>query len=137
MSRSTGSPPPERTIVSRGHCRGSEADENERQGHASAGARVSQFAGREGGAQDRVAQTSPFLANREGFWDSPTSAAIGVLSVVVLALRPECSAQARMPPTARSAPRGARRGLLVLTAGPVAYFSTGVTHHPGGRVPTW
>lgn len=60
MSRSTGSPPPERTIVSRGHCRGSEADENERQGHASTGARVSQFAGREGGAQGRVAQTSPF-----------------------------------------------------------------------------
>src|SRR5665213_1236427 len=39
-----------------------------------------------------------------------------------LALRPGSSAQARMPPTARPAPRGARRGLLVLTAGPVTYF---------------
>ena len=36
-----------------------------------------------------------------------------------LALRPEFSAQVRMPPTARSAPRGERRGLMVLTAGPV------------------
>jgi hypothetical protein len=36
-----------------------------------------------------------------------------------LALRPEFSARARMPPTALSAPRGGRRGLLVLTAGPV------------------
>jgi hypothetical protein len=34
-----------------------------------------------------------------------------------LALRPECSTQARMPPTAFLAPRGVRRGLLVLTAG--------------------
>jgi len=39
-----------------------------------------------------------------------------------LALRPECSAQARMPPTARPAPRGERRGVLVLTAGPVLCF---------------
>ena len=38
-----------------------------------------------------------------------------------LALRPEFSAQARMPPTARPEPRGVRRGLLVLTAGPVPY----------------
>jgi len=45
------------------------------------------------------------------------------------------SPQARMPPTARSAPRGARSGLLVLTAGP-AYCSTGVTPpDPGGVVP--
>ena len=36
-------------------------------------------------------------------------------------------AQARMPPTARSAPRGERRGLLVLTAGPVPYLRVGVT----------
>ncbi len=36
-----------------------------------------------------------------------------------LALRPEFSPQARMPPTARSAPRGGRHGLLLLTAGPV------------------
>jgi hypothetical protein len=38
-----------------------------------------------------------------------------------LALRPERSAQVRMPPTARSAPRGGRPGLLVLPAGPVLY----------------
>jgi hypothetical protein len=38
-----------------------------------------------------------------------------------LALRPRFSPQARMPPTARPAPRGARRGLLVLTAGPARY----------------
>jgi hypothetical protein len=38
-----------------------------------------------------------------------------------LALRPEFSAQARMPPTALLAPRGVRRGLLVLTAGLVHY----------------
>ena len=43
-----------------------------------------------------------------------------------LALRPGVSTQARMPPTARSAPRGGRRGLLVLTAGLVR-TSTGVT----------
>src|SRR5207248_11783318 len=45
-----------------------------------------------------------------------------------LALRPGFSAQARMPPTALRAPRGERRGLLVLTAGPVPYFY--------GRYPT-
>ena len=45
-----------------------------------------------------------------------------------LALRPGFSAQARMPPTALLAPRGVRRGLLVLTAGPVRYFY--------GRYPT-
>jgi hypothetical protein len=42
---------------------------------------------------------------------------IGVLSLVALALRPESSTPARMPPTARSAPRGGRQGLLDLTAG--------------------
>ena len=53
-----------------------------------------------------------------------------------LALRPERSAQAQMPPTARPAPRGARRGLLVLTAGPVpSYYgrhlhSTRPNRHP-------
>ena len=57
---------------------------------------------------------------------APTGAAIGVLSVV-LALRPESSAQARKPPTARSAPRGGRRGLLVLTAGPVVYSYSAVS----------
>jgi len=69
------------------------------------------------------------LANREGFWDSPTSAAIGVLSVVVLA----CGQNAQPKPEChqRRDPRHEREtGLLVLTAGPVAYFSTGVTHHP-------
>jgi hypothetical protein len=39
-----------------------------------------------------------------------------------LALRSEFSAQARMPPTVRLAPRGGRHGLLVLTAGPVHDF---------------
>ena len=39
-----------------------------------------------------------------------------------LALRPGFSAQARMPPTARPAPQGGRRVLLVLTAGPVSHF---------------
>ena len=49
-----------------------------------------------------------------------------------LALRPGFSALARMPPTALRAPRGERRGLLVLTAGPVR-SSTGVT--PPARWP--
>ena len=49
-----------------------------------------------------------------------------------LALRPGFSALARMPPTALRAPRGERRGLLVLTAGPVR-TSTGVT--PPARWP--
>ena len=48
-----------------------------------------------------------------------------------LALRPGCSAQARMPPTARPAPRGERRGSLVLTAGPVPYF---YGRYPAGPV---
>jgi hypothetical protein len=39
-----------------------------------------------------------------------------------LALRPGSSAPTRMPSTARSAPRGGRRGLLVLTAGPMVFF---------------
>jgi hypothetical protein len=47
-----------------------------------------------------------------------------------LALRPGFSTQTRMPPTARSAPRGGRRGLLVLTAGPVPYFR----RYPTGSV---
>ena len=49
-------------------------------------------------------------------------------SRIRLALRPGFSAQARMPPTALLAPRGERRRLLVLTAGPVRYFY--------GRYPT-
>jgi hypothetical protein len=48
-----------------------------------------------------------------------------------LALRPEFSARARMPPTARPAPRGERPRLLVLTAGRCR-TSTGVT--PPGLV---
>jgi hypothetical protein len=39
-----------------------------------------------------------------------------------LALRPEFSAQVRMPLTVLLAPRGVWRGLLVLTAGLVQYF---------------
>ena len=46
-----------------------------------------------------------------------------------LALRPESSAQTRMPPTARGAPRGERPGPLVLTAGPVSYL---YGRHPTG-----
>jgi len=56
----------------------------------------------------------------------------GSTVVSELALRPGFSTQARMPPTARSASRGGRRGLLVLTAGPVS-CSTGVT--PPARWP--
>ena len=56
----------------------------------------------------------------------------GSTVVSELALRPGFSPQARMPPTARSASRGGRRGLLVLTAGPVS-CSTGVT--PPARWP--
>jgi hypothetical protein len=41
-----------------------------------------------------------------------------------LALRPEFSTQARMPPTAFLAPRGVRRGLPVLTAGLVLAIDT-------------
>jgi hypothetical protein len=37
--------------------------------------------------------------------------------MVLLALRPEFSTSARMPPTARFAPRGGRQWLAVLTAG--------------------
>jgi hypothetical protein len=53
-----------------------------------------------------------------------------------LALRPEFSAQALMPPTALLAPRGGRRGLLVLTAGPVQDFLSALSHRLGGFVPT-
>jgi hypothetical protein len=48
--------------------------------------------------------------------------AIGVVSIE-LALRPEFLPLARMPPTARSAPRGGERRPSVLTAGPVACFN--------------
>jgi len=47
-----------------------------------------------------------------------------------LALRPEFSAQVRMPPTVLPAPRGVWRGLLVLTAGLVPYF---YRRYPTGR----
>jgi uncharacterized protein YjbI with pentapeptide repeats len=47
-----------------------------------------------------------------------------------LALRPEFSARVRMPPTARSAPRGGRRGLLVLTAGPVGALPRALPQRP-------
>ena len=56
----------------------------------------------------------------------------GSTVAIELALRPAFPPQARMPPPARSASRGERHGLLVLTAGPVA-CSTGVT--PPARWP--
>jgi hypothetical protein len=56
--------------------------------------------------------------------------------VVVLALRPEFSAQARMPATARCVPRGGRRGVLVLTAGLGAPLLPAIRHRLGGFVPT-
>ena len=56
---------------------------------------------------------------------------IGSTVVCELALRPGFSPHARIPPTARPAPRGGRRGLLVLTAGRCC--STGVT--PPARWP--
>jgi hypothetical protein len=51
-----------------------------------------------------------------------------------LALRPECSAQARMPPTARPAPRGERRGVTGFDCGAGALFY-GVTPPAGDRAP--
>jgi hypothetical protein len=85
--------------------------------------------------QASVRSSLPGLCSCEkNFHNGAHMAATGVVSVVVLALRPESSAQARKPPTARFVPRGARRGSLVLTAGPVAYFSTGVTPPAGGLV---
>ena len=53
-----------------------------------------------------------------------------------LALRPEFSAQAQMPPTALRCARGERRGLLVLTAVPVASRWQALPSRPGGFVPT-
>ena len=61
---------------------------------------------------------------------------IGVLSLVALALRPEFSTPARMPPTARSAPRGGRQGLLVLTAGLVGPPVPALLRSSGGSVTT-
>jgi hypothetical protein len=57
----------------------------------------------------------------------------GSTVVSELALRPGFSPQARMPPTAHRASRGARRGLLVLTAGPLVLWA--LPHRPGGLVP--
>ena len=51
-----------------------------------------------------------------------------------LALRPGFSPQARMPPTARPAPRGAEPGSLVLTAGPSVVCLMAFSHRPGGCV---
>ena len=84
---------------------------------------------RAGGSADSWGEVrADFL--RSGY----ASAANGSTVVGELALRPGFSPQARMPPTARCASRGGRRGLLVLTAGPVS-CSAGVTHRPGGLVP--
>jgi hypothetical protein len=55
---------------------------------------------------------------------------------VALALRPEFSIPARMPPTARSVPRGGRQGLLVLTAGLVGPPVPGAVACIGGSVTT-
>lgn len=50
-----------------------------------------------------------------------------------LALRPGFSAQTRMPPTVRPAPRGERPGLLGFACGAGALLSTASTHRPGDR----
>jgi hypothetical protein len=61
--------------------------------------------------------------DRANFWGLVYINARTRSSVVdELALRPEFSAQVRMPPTALLAPRGVWRGLPVLTAGLVPYF---------------
>jgi hypothetical protein len=61
--------------------------------------------------------------DRANFWGLVhINARIRSSVVDKLALRPEFSAQVRMPPTALLAPRGVWRGLPVLTAGLVAYF---------------
>src|ERR1700733_4012909 len=69
-------------------------------------------------------------------WDFGRTVGIGVLSLVALALRPEFSTSARMPPTARSAPRGGRQGLLVLTAGLVGAPGPAPLLCSGGSVTT-
>ena len=65
----------------------------------------------------RLGRAPRFRANRDEFGIAAHNA--GDRSTVDrwLALRPEFSTQARMPPTAFLAPRGVRRGLPVLTAG--------------------
>ena len=52
-----------------------------------------------------------------------------------LAPRPGFPALARMPPTARFAPRGERRGLLVFDCRAGALFLRALPHRPGGLVP--
>ena len=75
--------------------------------------------------------------DRANFWGLVhINARIRSSVVDELALRPEFSAQVRMPPTVRLAPRGVWRGLLVLTAGLVPYFHGRVPHRLGGFVPT-
>lgn len=53
-----------------------------------------------------------------------------------LALWPEFSAEARMPPTARRAPRGGRHGSLDSDCGAGAGFLSALSHRSGGFVPT-
>jgi hypothetical protein len=76
----------------------------------------------------RLAGSSPMPVERSAHANVPNGSTV----VSELALRPGFSPQARMPPTARFASRGGRRGPLVLTAGPVS-CSTGVT--PPARWP--
>ena len=92
-------------------------------------------AGVVGGVRRWLAPSPPMVRGegpRGRFVSRGTQVPNGSTVVGELALRPGFSPQARIPPTTHSASRGARRGLLVLTAGPAA-CSTGVT--PPARWP--
>jgi hypothetical protein len=65
----------------------------------------------------RLGRAPRFHANRDEFGIAAHNAGDRNSVARWLALRPEFSTQARMPPTAFLAPRGVRRGLPVLTAG--------------------
>lgn len=65
----------------------------------------------------RLGRAPRFHANRDEFGIVAHNARDRSTVGKWLALRPEFSTQARMPPTAFLAPRGVRRGLPVLTAG--------------------
>ncbi len=72
----------------------------------------------------RVGRPSPLFRARGRLLGSASiqALAIGVESVDSWPCGQDSRPEARMPPTARSAPRGVRRGSLVLTAGSVSYF---------------